>query len=146
MSVASTAHTKIIALLDYSSPTPLWEDVYDRHATARILTPSISVEVSSIVPIGSNKAIVENELVDNYVVRLSIRVHTGYRQGPPNAVEAATLADAVILRLRTHIDLVDGYRIFDVQGAIYDAIHTSSGTTGAEVIVDVHKVAFYEQA
>lgn len=145
MSVAYTAHSKVVALLD-TAPAPLWEDVYSRHATANIILPSISVEVEAATPVGNDKAILDNELLDNYVVRLSIRIHTGYRQGAVNVVQASTLADAVITWLRTHIDLSDGYRIFDVQGAVYDSVHTSSGTTGAEVLVDVHKVAYYAQA
>jgi hypothetical protein len=78
-------------------------------------------------------------------VRISIRVHTGYKQGPINVILASVLADATIMWLRTHLDLNDGYRIFDVQGAVYDTIHTSSGTTGAEILIDVHKVAYYAQ-
>lgn len=146
MSAATTAHTKIVALLTSFSPSPEWVDVYDTHEKANLLLPSLSVEVETDTPIVDDQAIVIQQLVDNRNVRLSIRVHTAYRLGPTDVNSAMNIADDVINWLRTHINLSDGYQIFDVAGAAYNIEHLSSGTTGAEILIDIHKVEFYEQA
>ena len=143
MASASTAHAKIVALLitmtEFTADT-----VYSTHEKAALYLPSLSVEVETDVPLDGDAAINMQELVDNRNVLLSIRVHTAYRLGRVKTVYNATLADAVIRKVRENIDLGDGYRVFDVPGVAYNVEHSSSGTTGAQINVNIHKVEFYE--
>jgi len=145
MSAASTAHSKIVAILQSFTPSPLWDAVYVTHETANLIIPSLSVEVDIDTPIEEDNAIVNQELLDNRNTRLSIRIHTGYRLGPVNTDSSVEIADAVVRWLRENINLGNGFRIFDVLGVVYNVEHVTSGTTGAELNVDIHKVEFYEQ-
>jgi hypothetical protein len=146
MSAAVTAHSKIVTLLGTYSPSPTFEAVYDTHEVADLDVPSISVEIETDIPLEGDSALVQQELVDNRNIRLSIRIHTGYRLGPVDTDTSATSADEVVRWLRENINLGGGYRIFTVSGVAYNVEHASSGTTGAEINVDIHKVEFYEQA
>ncbi len=146
MSASTTAHSKIVALLTTATPSMLWTAVYSTHETADLDIPSLSVEVETDTPLSDSDAINQQELVDNRNIRLSIRVHTGYRLGPVDTSEAMQIADEVIRELRENINLSDGYRIFDVSGTAYNVEHLSSGTTGAEINVDIHKVEYYAQS
>ncbi len=145
MSAAGTAHQKIVTLLSAFTPPPLWDDVYNTHEKADLVIPSLSVEVETDTPLVGDAAIIEQELLDNRNIRLSIRVHTGYRLGPVDTNESVDIADTVIRWLRENINLGDGYRIFDTIGVAYNVEHTSSGTTGSEITVDIHKVEHYVQ-
>ena len=145
MSTAGTAHQKIVTLLDAYSPSPPWDAVYSTHEKALLVIPSISVEVDTDAPLVNDAAIIDQELLDNRNIRLSIRVHTGYRLGPIDTDESVNIADTVIRWLRENINLSGGYRIFDTIGVAYNVEHTSSGTTGSEITVDVHKVEHYIQ-
>lgn len=153
MDCSYETHRRVLAILDIPSPvvsplpSPLqgWSDVYNHHAVATLVIPSVSVEVETNIPLTNDKAINEQELIDNRLIRLSIRIHTAYRLGVMQTASNLLLADEVIRRLRTNVDLGDGYRLFDVVGTAYNVDHKSSGTTGVELLVDVHKVEFYEQ-
>jgi hypothetical protein len=143
MASASTAHGKIVALLitmaEFTAST-----VYDTHEKANLSLLSVSVEVETDTPLDGDAAINMQELVDNRNVLLSIRVHTGYRLGMVRTTPTAILADAVIRKVRENINLGNGYRVFDVPGVAYNVEHSSSGTTGAQINVNIHKVEFYE--
>lgn len=145
MSASATAHSKVVALLSAATPSAPWSYVYGRHATANLLLPAISVQVETDTPLES-KAIEQSELHDNRAIRLSIKIHTAYRLGATDLDSAKTIADAVIRELREHVNLNDGYRIFEVEGTAYDVEHTSSATTGAEIQFNIHKVEYYEQS
>ena len=144
---ASTAHTKIITLLAGISPdpSPVW-NVYDTHEKANLVIPALSVEVDSDTPLKNEDAINEQELVDNREYILSIRIHTSYKLGAVKTVDNALIVDDVIRILRENIDLTDGYWIFDVLGAVFNVELTSSGTSGAEIKLSIHKVEFYAQS
>lgn len=146
MSAAGTAHQKVVTLLGTYTPSPTFEAVYSTHETASLVVPSVSVEVETDTPLANDVALVSQELVDNRQVRLSIRIHTGYRLGPVDTSLSADIADEIVRWLREHINLGSGYRIFDVAGVAYNVEHTSSGTTGAEITVDIHKVEYYAQS
>lgn len=143
MSASNTAHGKITALLitmaEFSAST-----VYVTHEKANLAVPSLSVEVEADAPLDGDAAINTQELVDNRNVVLSVRVHTAYRLGPVDTGSNMTLADAVIRKIRENINLGGGYRVFDVLGVAYNVEHSSSGTTGAQINVNIHKVEFYE--
>lgn len=145
MSASSTAHTKIIALLNTVSPSPLFDNVYDTHQKANLVIPALSVEVESEVSIDDDKGLVSQQLVDNRLIRLSIKIHTSYRLGATETVKSMQIVDEVIRHLRENINLADNYWIFEVSGSVYNVEHTSSGTLGAEIVIDLHKVEFYEQ-
>ena len=145
MGVTSTAHQKIVTLLQAYAPSPTFTAVYTTHETANLAVPSLSIEPEATTPIINDGAIVSQELIDNWSVQLSIRIHVVYRLGPIDTESATDLADEVIRWLREHINLADGYRIFDIVGAVYNVEHTSSGTAGSELIVNIHKVESYEQ-
>lgn len=145
MSASTTAHSKIVALLQSFAPSPSWSNTYDTHEKANLIIPALSVEVESDAPIPNDAAIVDQELVDNRNIRLSIKIHTGYRLGPVDTDTSMQIADDVVRWLRENIDLGDEYRIFEVVGSAYNVEHVSSGTTGTEILIDIHKVEFYEQ-
>lgn len=126
------------------SPSPVSIMVYPNHKIANLIIPALSVEVETTAPIPNNKAINQQELIDNWMIRISIKVHTGYRLGVFRVAESYQIADSVIRLLRENVDLQNGYRIFDVGGIAYNGDHTVSGTTGADIIVDVHKVENYQ--
>ena len=105
----------------------------------------VSVEAETDIPLTGDSALVSQELVDNRNMRVSIRIHTGYRLGPVDTSLSVDIADTVVRWLRENINLADGYRMFDVLAGAYNVEHTSSGTTGAEVFVDIHKVENYVQ-
>jgi len=146
MSAAGTAHQKIVTLLENYAPSPLWNNVYSTHETADLTVPSLSVEVETDTPLSDDSALVSQELVDNRDIRISIRIHINYRLGPVNTDDAVDIADDVVRWLREHIDLNDGYRIFDVIGTAYNVEHASSGTIGSEIIINIHKVEYYVQS
>ena len=147
MSATETAHQKIVTLLDSDDyASPLWNAVYSTHATANLVVPSLSVEPEVNVPLAGDAAIDQQELVDNRSIQISIRVHIGYRLGPVDTDKATIISDDVIRWLRENINLDDGYRIFDVTGVAYNVEHTSSGTTGAEITINIHKVEYYVQS
>ena len=145
MSAAGTAHQKVITLLGALAPSPSFNAVYSTHETANLVVPSLSVEVESDVAIESDGALVQQEIVDNRNMRISIRVHINYRLGPVDTESATDITDEVVRWLRENLDLDGGYYIFAVSGIAYNVEHASSGTTGAEINVDVHKVEYYEQ-
>lgn len=145
MSAAATAHQKIVDLLDSYEPSTVWVAVHPTHTTADLLLPSLSVEIETETPIVSDGALVSQELVDNWDIRLSVRVHTGYRLGIIDTAESADIVDIVIRWLRENIALGDGFRIFEVTGTAFNVEHTSSGTTGAEILITIHKVEYYDQ-
>lgn len=153
MDASYEALNRVVDLLGSPSPTPSptpsplqgWDNVYSRHTVANLLLPAVSVEVETNTALLNDKAIRATELIDNRLIRLSIKVHTGYRLGIIDTSSNLLLADEVIRRLRQNVDLGDGYRIFDVTGVAYNVEHTSSGTTGVELLVDIHKVEYYEQ-
>jgi len=145
VSVAGIAHQKIVSLLG-TYVTPPWDAVYSTHETANLVVPSLSVEPEVNVPLTGDAAIIQQELVDNRSVQISIRVHIGYRLGPVDTDTATAISDNVIRWLRENINLGDGYRMFDVTGIVYNVEHTSSGTTGAEITINIHKVEYYEQS
>lgn len=138
MSASNTAHAKIVALLALSFTA------YNTHETADLTLPSVSVEVETDTPLDGDTAINMQELVDNRDIVLSIRVHTGYRLGPVDTAANMTTTDAVIRKIRENVDLGGGYRVFGVLGTAYNVEHSSSGTTGAQVNVNIHKVETYE--
>jgi len=144
MSASNTAHAKIVALLitmdEFTAST-----VYVTHEKAALVTPSLSVEAEADAPLDGDAAINSQELIDNRNVVLSVRVHTAYRLGPVDTALNMTLTDAVIRKIRENIDLGGGYRVFDVPGVAYNIEHSSSGTTGAQINVNIHKVEFYDQ-
>lgn len=143
--VSDTTHQKVFDLLDGESASSTFNYVYDRHQTANMLLPSLSIEVNFETPIESDAAITAQELVDNKLCQLSIKVHTAYRLGYTDIETARVIVDEVITILRTNIDLSDGYRIFNVSGIVYNVEHGESATSGAELTVNVHKVVYYEQ-
>lgn len=146
MSAAGTAHQKIVTLLGNFSPSPLWDAVYDTHEKANLVVPSLSVEVETDTPLVDDNAITAQELVDNRNVQITVRVHTSYRLGPVDTNSATDIADAAVRWLRENIDLGDGYRLFETTGTAYNVEHTSSGTAGAEITINIHKVEYYEQS
>jgi len=146
MSAAGIAHQKIVTLLSTHILLSSWDAVYSTHEKADLVIPSLSVEVETDIPLTDDAAIVTQELIDNHNVRLTIRIHINYRLGPVNTDSAVDIADDVIRWLRENINLADGYRVFDVIGVAYNVEHTSSGTTGSEVTIDIHKVEYYEQS
>lgn len=146
MSAAGTAHQKIVTLLGTYAPSPSFETVYDSHVTANLIVPSLSVDVETDTAIANDAALVDQELVDNRNVQLTIRVHMAYRHGYVNTNDATDITDEIIRWLREHINLGDEYRIFEVTGAAYNVELSSSGTLGSEIIVNVHKPEYYEQA
>lgn len=153
MGVASITQQKVITLLQEFAPSPPFVAVYDTHQIADLVTPSLSIEVEAIAPLEEDGAIVNQELIDNWLIRLSIRIHTAYRLGPVDSVTATSISDEVVRWLREHINLTsylpntgDAYRIFEVAGVAYNVDHASSGTTGAELIVNIHRVESYEQS
>lgn len=145
MSIAVTGHSKIVALLNSYTPSPPWDYVYTTHQKADLDIPSLSVEIDTNTPLTEDEALVNQELVDNRELRVSIRIHTGYRLGPVDTDTSNSISDTVVEWLRKNINLSNGYRIMDVLGTAYNVEHTSSGTTGAEIIIIIHKVEFYEQ-
>jgi len=145
MSASESAHTKVIALLNTGLSSPLFDNVYDTHQKANLIIPALSIEVESEAPIEDDKGLLSQQLVDNRLIRLSIKIHTSYRLGTTKTVESMQIADEVIRHLRENINLNDNYWIFDVAGSVYNVEHVSSGTLGAEIIVDLHKVEFYAQ-
>ena len=140
------AHQKLVDLLNGYEPSPLWSAVYDKHEEANLVVPSLSVGVETDTPLTDDAAIVQQELLDNHNIQLSIRVHMNYRLGPIDTNEVVDIVDAIIRWIREHINLDGGYRIFDVTGVAYNVEHTSSGTLGAEIIVNIHKVEYYIQS
>lgn len=146
MSAASTAHSKVVALLSAASPSMTWTAVYGYHAKADLTVPSLSVQVETDLPLDNDRAIDAQELIDNRNVTLSIKIHTAYRLQPTQHATNLIATDEVIRELRENIDLGDGYRIFGVRGVAYDVEHTESATTGAEVQIDIHKVEYYAQS
>ena len=146
MGINETAHSKVITLLNSYAPSPLWENVYTTHATANLIIPALSIEVETDIALEDDNAIYQNELLDNRNIQLSIRIHTGYRLGPINTTESIQLTDDVIRWLREHIDLADNYRIFEVSATAHNVDHSSSGTIGSEIIINIHKVENYEQS
>lgn len=146
MSVSGTAHQKIVTLLtNYGAPSNTFANVYSKHAVANLVLPAVSVEVDSDAPITTDGAINQQELLDNRLILLSIRIHTAYRGGPDDIDTAVDLFDDVVDALRKNVTLSDSYHIFDVVGSAYNVEHESSGTTGVELLVNIHKVVFYEQ-
>ncbi|MFA7286915.1 MAG: hypothetical protein WC052_04630 [Patescibacteria group bacterium] len=143
---ASTAHSTVVTLLGTYAPSPIFSATYSTHQTANLVIPSLSVEVETDTPIKGDAAIDQSEIVDNRLIRLSIRVHTGYRLGPIDTANNIEITDEVVTWLRQHINLGSGYRIFDVAGVAYNVDHMSSGTTGSEITVDIHKVEHYAQS
>jgi hypothetical protein len=144
MSASRTAHSLIVALLR-AKVDPLWSAVYPTHEKADLAVPSLSVEVETDIPMENQGAINQQELQDNRLTQLTVRVHMNYRLGPVDTDGASQIADSVIRWLRENIELGDGFRVFEVAGSVYNVEHTSSGTTGAEITVNIHKVEFYEQ-
>jgi len=145
MSVAKIAHQKICDLLNDYAPSPLWLAVYNTHKKAHLIVPSLSVDVETDTPLENDAAIINQELIDNRNIQISIRLHINYRLGPSDTNLSMDMVDDVIQWLRQHINLGNGYRIFDVSGTAYDVEHISSGTIGAEINVNIHKVTYYEQ-
>jgi hypothetical protein len=145
LSAAGSSHQKLVDLLVSAAPSPLWTAVYRTHYVADLELPSLSVDVVSDTPIIDDRAINTQELLDNREVQLLVRIHTGYRLGPMDADLSVELADAAVRWIREHIDLGNGFRVFDVTGQGYNVEHAPSGTTGAEVAVNIHKVEYYEQ-
>jgi len=143
MPLITTAESKVRTLL-----TGYWTEVtvYDNHQTAALPLLSFSVEADSMIPLLDDGAIVTNELVDNWNIQLSIRFHAGYRNGYINHDTNLDRLDKTITLLRQNIDLGDGYRLFSISNVIVDAEHTSSGTIGFEIIINVHKVEQYAQS
>jgi hypothetical protein len=146
MGAATGAHAAMVTLLGTYAPSPLWANVYSTHRKANLVVPSVSVEVETDTPLADQMALVSQELVDNRNIRLSVRVHTSYRLGPVDHALIVSMTDDVIRWVREHINLGGGYRVFDVAGASYVVEHTTSGTVGAEILIDIHKVEYYEQA
>lgn len=144
MSVQVGAHTAIISRL--SGPSFTWGDVYSTHETADLDIPSLSVEVESAAPIESDKALVDSEVIDNWNVILSIRVHTGYRLGVVNTALSNAIVDELVTLLRTDLTIAAGFYVFNVVASAMNVSHESSGTTGAEVLVNIHVLAGYIQS
>jgi len=150
MGIAVTAQTKIVDLLivgpsPVPSPSPSWYDTYSQHATADMEIPSFSVETVLDEPILGDAAIDANEMVDNRLIQIMVRVHTGWRLGPHNTILARTITDEIVTLLRQHVNLGEGYWLFQV-GVRFGVSHDTSGTTGAEILINIHKVAFYAQS
>jgi hypothetical protein len=154
MGFIETAHSKIVTVLEgliypspppSPSPSPVSINIYSTHKVANLIIPALSVEVETITPIRDDKAINNQELIDNWQQRFTIKIHTGYRLGIHDTTGSRAIADLVIRQLRINTNLADGYRMFDVVGIAFDVEHTESGTTGAEILVDVHKVEYYDQ-
>lgn len=145
MSASDSAHSKIVTLLTNYSPSAIWINVYNTHNKANLVIPALSVEVDTDTPMEDDEAILQNELIDNRNIILTVFVHSGYRLGYKNTAQARLMVDEAIRQIRENIDLGGGYRIFDVMGAAYDTAHEVSGTTGAEIKISIHKVENYVQ-
>ncbi len=152
MGLATTAKNKFITMLDSFAPSPQFDTVYNTHSVADLDIPSLSVEVETIIQLVGDSAIAQQELIDNWNIRLSVRVHTSFRLGPVDTETSAAIMDDIVRWIREHINLIDvlpnlgeQYYIFDVSAAAYNVEHESSGTIGSELIVDIHKVENYEQ-
>lgn len=146
MSTSNTALDLVVTRLGAYGRPPSAGPIYDFHDKANLVIPSVTVEVETIAPLTEDGAITNQELVDNWIIQLSIRIHTGYRLGPVNSVSSTAIADGLQRWLRESINLGSGYRVFDVPGVAYNTDHPSSGTTGAQINVNIHKVEFYEQS
>lgn len=146
MSVSGTAHQTIVTLLStYGAPSNSFSYVYSKHATASMLLPAVSVEVVSSAPIKDNVAINTQELLDNRLIVLSVKIHTAYRKGPSDPDTAVDLSDEVITALRKNVNLAGSYHVFEVMATAHNVEHDTSGTTGTELLVNIHKAVFYEQ-
>jgi hypothetical protein len=138
-------HIEYLAPVPSPEPSPVTINVYETHKVANLLIPALSVEVEAITPLKDDKAINNQELIDNWLQRFTIKIHTGYRLGIHDTAGSRAIVDLVIRQLRVSTNLADGYRMFDVAGVAFDVEHRESGTTGAEILVDVHKVEYYNQ-
>lgn len=146
MGVISTAHSKVVALLTSALSGATYSYIYGKHATANLELASVSIQAVSEAPIETDNALNTNELVDNCFITLSIHIHTGYRNGPTDVDIAMTIVDEIINTLRTNVDLNGGYRTFGVRSINFNVEHTESGTTGAEILIEIHKVEYYAQS
>lgn len=119
---------------------------YNTHNVANLALPAVSVEANSQAQLSNDSANWASDLIVNHIVVISIRCHTGYSGGEPDPDEATLLMDEVVHRLKTNINnLADNYRIMEIPVPTYTTEWDDSGTTGAEMMLEVHKVVNYVQ-
>ena len=119
---------------------------YNTHNVANLALPAVSVEAVAQNQIPSDGANWSGDLMVNHVVTINIRCHTGYVGGEPDPTEATELMDEVLHRLKTNVNnLADNYRIMEIPVPNYNVEWDDSGTTGAEMNLELHKVVNYVQ-
>lgn len=128
-----TARDKVIALMDAlvvsmaSGYDPKLSYVYDRHNTAALRVNSVSVNLDSVDGdhLGVNRY--------DYLIAMSLRVHTDYEGGVVDGLAIARLMNSVINKLHNNYDLGDGYKMQGVTEILNNQIFTDSATIGGEI-------------
>lgn len=123
----------------------LFESIHDTHNVAYLRFPALTIGPYSLTPRREDAGFSGSDLIENFEIILSVRVHSGYSIQPLNFDLMVELTDDVIEQLKTHISAASGYRLMECEVLSYNDNFAESDTVGATVQVTLHSVAAYSQ-
>ncbi len=128
-----------------TSIQPLGTNIYPRHNEAALAIPtssgSITIDVVECIRNEDESAIYDDELSDEYLTTISIRIQTGYLTEDNSKQISMPMVDNIRNLLwgnSTLVDLGDAYRTTDWNAVSFD--NEFEATVGAVCTVEISKV------
>jgi hypothetical protein len=108
--------------------TPTFTSVHQRHRIPDLVPNAVSVGVTDVRQ--DHFADSASGASIQYKVTFSVRVHTAFSDEIADDQEVGRLINSIVNDLRSHLNLGDGFRIFDISGADTDATFAESESRG----------------